>query len=73
LLLQKAAAALPLWLGGESGDEEPPPLSGCIPAATNHVMTVGDLVAARVKPATGDDNWILAEVGKIPFLCSISI
>lgn len=40
----------------------PPPLCGGIPSDNNYVAKMGDMVAARVRAADGDENWILAEV-----------
>ncbi|KRX98692.1 SAGA-associated factor 29 -like protein [Trichinella pseudospiralis] len=60
LMLQQFAINIPLWVSVKK--ESPPPLCGAIPAAINHICEKGDLVAARVKNADGDENWILAEV-----------
>ncbi len=43
----------------------PPPLCGAIPAASNHVCHVGDLIAGFVESDDGDENWILAEVANV--------
>jgi len=51
---------LPLWMGNIG--EKPPPLCGAIPAESNYVAPVRDMVAALQKSSEGDDNWILAEV-----------
>lgn len=39
-----------------------PPLCGAIPAESNYIGKPGDKVAARVKSADGEENWILAEI-----------
>ncbi|XP_023226680.1 SAGA-associated factor 29-like [Centruroides sculpturatus] len=59
-MLQQNALTLPLWIG--KGNEKPPPLCGAIPAESNYIAKVGDMVAALVKAPDGDENWILAEV-----------
>lgn len=37
-------------------------MCGALPAESNYVAKVGDMVAALVKGSDGDENWILAEV-----------
>ena len=37
-------------------------MCGALPADSNYVAKVGDMVAALVKGSDGDENWILAEV-----------
>lgn len=75
-MLQGSAQTLPLWVG--RADEKPPPLCGAIPAEPSYVAKVswvtlkdsnysiifqpGDKVAALVKGAEDEENWILAEV-----------
>lgn len=61
-MLQQNAQTLPLFIA-RSRTEKPPPLCGCTPADGNYVAKPGDMVAAIVKGAEGDEsNWILAEV-----------
>lgn len=53
---------MPLFIR-RSRKEKPPPLCGAIPAEPSYVAKMGDMVAALVKGAEGDEsNWILAEV-----------
>ena len=40
----------------------PPPLCGAISAEPNYIAKPSDKVAARVRSADGEENWILAEV-----------
>lgn len=61
-LLHQQAQTLPLFISFNR-DEKPPPLCGCIPAESNYVGKIGDMVAALVKSPEGDENtWILAEI-----------
>ncbi|CAF1047993.1 unnamed protein product [Adineta steineri] len=70
-LLSHMAYVLKIWYGSEhSGNcsnkgDVPPPLCGAIPAASNHVCHVGDLIAGFVESDDGDENWILAEVANV--------
>uniref|UniRef100_A0A4D5R9X3 SAGA-associated factor 29-like protein n=1 Tax=Scolopendra viridis TaxID=118503 RepID=A0A4D5R9X3_SCOVI len=59
-MLQQNALTLPLWIGKIG--EKPPPLCGAVPADSNYIAKVGDMVAALAKSSDGDENWILAEV-----------
>ncbi|KRT78267.1 hypothetical protein AMK59_6720 [Oryctes borbonicus] len=59
-MLLSSAQTLPLFVGKIG--ERPPPLCGAIPADSNYVAKVGDMVAALVKVADGDGDCILAEV-----------
>lgn len=60
-MLSSSAQTLPLFVG--KINEKPPPLCGAIPAETNYIAKVGDMVAALVKVAEGEgEDWILAEV-----------
>lgn len=59
-ILQQASLTLPLWIGDI--DQLPPQLCGCIPQDDSYVSKSGDKVAARVKNADDEENWILAEV-----------
>lgn len=59
-MLHNTAQTLPLWVGVE--DEDPPPLSGAIPADASYQARTGDMVAALVHGAEEEDTWILAEV-----------
>jgi len=58
-MLAISAQTIPLWVGQDK--EEPPPLCGAVPADSNYVANVGDMVAALVR-GPEDENWILAEV-----------
>ena len=40
----------------------PPPLCGAVPADSNYICNKNDKIAARVKSAEGEENWILASV-----------
>lgn len=59
-MLLVTAQTLPLWIS--KNGQQPPPLCGAIPADPSYVAKLGDIVAALVKSADGDENWILAEV-----------
>lgn len=59
-MLQSTAQTLPLFVGKPG--EKPPPLCGAIPADSNYIAKVGDMVAALVKVSDEEENWILAEV-----------
>lgn len=59
-LLQQNAVTLPLWVSKPG--EKPPPLCGAVSADNSYVAKPGDKVAARVRSAEGEENWILAEV-----------
>ncbi|RWS05102.1 SAGA-associated factor 29-like protein [Dinothrombium tinctorium] len=60
-MLQQSALTLPLFIGKRK-EERAPPLCGAISAEPNYVGKVGDMVAALVRSADGDENWILAEI-----------
>nr|CAG4648089.1 EOG090X0A1W [Moina brachiata]SVE93145.1 EOG090X0A1W [Moina brachiata] len=59
-MLVTTAQTLPLFVS-KTG-QTPPPLCGAVPADPSYVAKLGDIVAALVKSADGDENWILAEV-----------
>lgn len=59
-MLESTAQTLPLFVSKPG--EKPPPLCGAIPADPNYIAKVGDMVAALVKVADKEENWILAEV-----------
>nr|CAG4646436.1 EOG090X0A1W [Macrothrix elegans] len=59
-MLLVTAQTLPLWIGKPG--QQPPPLCGATPADPSYIAKLGDIVAALVKGADGDENWILAEV-----------
>ncbi|XP_076453356.1 SAGA-associated factor 29-like isoform X2 [Babylonia areolata] len=59
-LLQQNATTLPLWVSKPG--EKPPPLCGAVPADGSYVCNKNDKIAARVKSAEGEENWILASV-----------
>ncbi|XP_063244555.1 SAGA-associated factor 29 isoform X2 [Bacillus rossius redtenbacheri] len=59
-MLHNSAQTLPLFVSKLG--EKPPPLCGAIPAEPTYVAKVGDMVAALVKSADEEENWILAEV-----------
>lgn len=59
-MLQSTAQTLPLFVGKLG--EKPPSLCGAIPADSNYVAKVGDMVAALVRVSEEEENWILAEV-----------
>ncbi|KAK6624777.1 hypothetical protein RUM43_003835 [Polyplax serrata] len=59
-MLQGSAQTLPLWVG--KPDEKAPALCGAVPADASYVAKPGDMVAALVKGADEEENWILAEV-----------
>jgi len=59
-ILQQASLTLPLWIG--EIDQLPPQLCGCLPQDESYVSKSGDKVAAKVKNADDEENWILAEV-----------
>ncbi|XP_069681870.1 SAGA-associated factor 29 isoform X1 [Periplaneta americana] len=59
-MLQSSAQTLPLWVGKLG--EKAPPLCGAIPAEPTYIAKMGDMVAALVKGAEEEENWILAEV-----------
>ncbi|CAG9857926.1 unnamed protein product [Phyllotreta striolata] len=59
-MLYTSANTIPLYVGKLG--EKPPPLCGAIPAESNYIAKVGDMVAALVKNHEGDIEWILAEV-----------
>lgn len=59
-MLQSSAQTLPLWVGKLG--EKAPPLCGAVPAEPTYVAKMGDMVAALVKGAEEEENWILAEV-----------
>lgn len=59
-MLQSSAQTLPLWVGKPG--EKAPPLCGAIPMEASYVAKPGDMVAALVKGAEEEENWILAEV-----------
>ncbi|CAH1991294.1 unnamed protein product [Acanthoscelides obtectus] len=58
-MLSSSAQTLPLFVSKIG--EKPPPLCGAIPADSNYVAKVGDMVAALVK-TQDEENWIVAEV-----------
>ncbi|KAG7301373.1 hypothetical protein JYU34_014312 [Plutella xylostella] len=59
-MLLSSAQYLPLHVSGVG--QRAPPLCGAVPAEAGHVARAGDAVAARVRSADNEDNWILAEV-----------
>ncbi|KAJ8877270.1 hypothetical protein PR048_021724 [Dryococelus australis] len=59
-MLHNSAQTLPLFVSKLG--EKPPPLCGAIPAEPTYIAKVGDMVAALVKSADEEENWILAEV-----------
>jgi len=59
-MLQSSAQTLPLWVGKLG--EKAPPLCGAVPAEPTYIAKMGDMVAALVKGAEEEENWILAEV-----------
>lgn len=59
-MLQQNAINLPVW--DSIMDESPPPLCGSIPAESTYICQSGDHVAARVKYAEEEEQYILAEV-----------
>lgn len=59
-MLQSTAQTLPLFVSRPN--EKPPSLCGAIPADSNYIAKVGDMVAALVKVSDKEENWILAEV-----------
>lgn len=67
-MLQSMARTMPLFIPRKR-HETAPPLTGCIPADSSYMAKTGDMVAALIKPPTGDvkppgdeSNWILGEV-----------
>lgn len=60
-MLQSTAATLPLYIGKTLGAKAPP-LCGAVPAESTYHAKMGDMVAALVKGAEEEENWILAEV-----------
>ncbi|XP_074603115.1 SAGA-associated factor 29 [Brevipalpus obovatus] len=60
-MLQQSASTLPVFIR-RGKDCQVPPLCGAVPAESNYVGKVGDMVAALVKGPDGDENWILAEI-----------
>ncbi|XP_026285359.1 SAGA-associated factor 29 isoform X2 [Frankliniella occidentalis] len=59
-MLLSSAQTLPLWVGKPG--EKAPPLCGAIPMEASYIAKPGDMVAALVKGAEEEENWILAEV-----------
>ncbi|VEN51405.1 unnamed protein product [Callosobruchus maculatus] len=59
-MLSSSAQTLPLFVSKVG--EKPPPLCGAIPAESNYVAKIGDMVAALVKPMGDEETWIVAEV-----------
>jgi len=59
-LLQQNAINLPVWNGRSA--ESAPALCGAIPADSAYICRPGDHVAARVKYADDEEQYILAEV-----------
>ena len=53
---------LPVSDADDEDSSKPPPLCGAIPAESNYVSQPGDMAAALVRSAEGEENWILAEV-----------
>lgn len=60
-MLQITAQTLPLYIGKTPGGKAPP-LCGAVPAESTYHAKMGDMVAALVKGAEEEENWILAEV-----------
>ncbi|RWS30469.1 SAGA-associated factor 29-like protein [Leptotrombidium deliense] len=60
-MLQQSACTLPLFIAKRT-DHKTPALCGAVPAEPNYIGKVGDMVAALVRSADGDENWILAEI-----------
>lgn len=59
-MVQTSAQTLPLYVSKLG--EKIPPLCGAVSAESSYVAKAGDMVAALVKGADGEENWILAEV-----------
>ncbi|XP_011505458.1 PREDICTED: SAGA-associated factor 29 homolog, partial [Ceratosolen solmsi marchali] len=60
-MLLEVAHTMPLYIG-QTIDASPPPLCGCIPAESCYIAKPGNIVAAFVKGADEEENWILAEI-----------